>query len=281
MQFGNIAFIIWRESVEALLVIGILNAWLMQQPAPTAQRGRAYLWGGVAAGLGVAASLGSVLLVFSELVSDDVQQIYKTTIVLLASGLIIQMVFWMREHGRTLKRDIESSLTTASERANWWRVFALALVAVAREGSETVVFLSGTLEAARRGAFGAVTLATLVGLAIAIATYWVLQLGSKIISWRTFFRFTEVALLLLAGALLMTGVDNLVSLDMLPALSGRLWDTSKVLPDGGPIGGLVSSLTGYRAKPNLAEVLILLAYWLLIGWLLLRPPPRSRRHSPR
>ena len=30
-QLGNVAFVIWRESVEALLVIGILNAWLARQ----------------------------------------------------------------------------------------------------------------------------------------------------------------------------------------------------------------------------------------------------------
>ncbi len=42
-------FIVWRESIEALLVIGILHAWISQQP----QRRRALtcLWGGVALGL--------------------------------------------------------------------------------------------------------------------------------------------------------------------------------------------------------------------------------------
>ena len=30
-QFGNIVFIVWRESIEALLVVGILQAWLGQQ----------------------------------------------------------------------------------------------------------------------------------------------------------------------------------------------------------------------------------------------------------
>ena len=274
MQFGNVAFIIWRESVEALLVIGILNAWLTQQPAAIARRGRVYLWAGVAAGLGVAAALGAALLYFADAFSDDVQQIYQTAIVLLAAALIVQMVFWMRAHGRTLKRDIETSLSTASAKANWWQVFVLAMIAVAREGSETVVFLSGTIEAARHGALGSAILAALLGLALAIATYAALQMGSRIVSWRTFFRVTEIVLLLLAGALLLTGVDNLIGLDVLPALSGRLWDTSRILPDGGAFGGMVSSLTGYRAKPNLMEVLALAVYWLAILWLL-RPRARA------
>ena len=50
-QYGNVVFIVWRESIEALLVIGILQAWLGQQGEEGRTRGRAFLWAGVAAGL--------------------------------------------------------------------------------------------------------------------------------------------------------------------------------------------------------------------------------------
>ena len=40
-QLGNVAFVIWRESVEALLIIGILNAWLAQRNADAARGRRA------------------------------------------------------------------------------------------------------------------------------------------------------------------------------------------------------------------------------------------------
>ena len=53
---GQSMFIVWRESVEALLVIGILHAWLRQQPG--AGHALRMLWGGVAAGLGLAVALG-------------------------------------------------------------------------------------------------------------------------------------------------------------------------------------------------------------------------------
>ncbi len=275
MQFGNTAFIIWRESVEALLVIGILSAWLAQQPDVLARRGRLYLWAGVGAGLALSVLIGAALIGFAEVLSDEVQQAYTAGIVLLAAVLIVQMVFWMRRHGRTLKRDIARSLTEASEAANWRRVFLIALVAVALECSETVVFLSGTLEAARRdtsfGGLGAALAATGLGFVLAVATYWMLQMGGRLFSWRVFFRATEIMLLLLGGALVLTGVDNLIGLGVLPSLSGRLWDTSSVLPDSGMVGGLVASLTGYRAKPNLLEVGVLAAYWITVLALLRRP----------
>ena len=48
---GNALFIVWRESAEAMLVVGILYAWLKRRP--DARIGMRFLWGGVAAGAGL------------------------------------------------------------------------------------------------------------------------------------------------------------------------------------------------------------------------------------
>ena len=275
-QYGNVAFIVWRESIEALLVIGILQAWLGQQGGDASTRGRVFLWAGVATGLVAAALLGTAIILFGDQLDDDRQQMFQTGLMLLAAVLIVQMVVWMRRHGRTLKRDLETALQRAADESNWWGVFALAAIAVAREGCETVVVLAGSLSAARQGALAATSLAALGGLGLAIATYALLQLGSKVLSWRTFFRITEILLLLLAGALLLTAADNLVALGLLPRLSGRLWDASGILSDGGAFGGLLASLTGWRARPDLTEILVLVAYWGAMAWLLFRPRTSAR-----
>lgn len=274
-QFGNVVFIVWRESIEALLVIGILQAWLGQQGHEGRTRGRAFLWAGVGAGLLGAGLLGAALILFGDRLDDDQQQVFQTILMLLAAGLIVQMVLWMRRHGRTLRRDLENALQQAADSANWWGVFTLAAVAVAREGGETVVFLAGTLAAAHGAALVAAILAAACGLALAVATYAVLQWGSRILSWRLFFRLTEIMLLLLAGALLLTAADNLTALGLLPRLSGRLWDASGLVSDGGGFGGLFSSLTGWRARPDLTELVVFLAYWGAMAWLLFRPQTAS------
>ena len=266
-QLGNIVFIVWRESIEALLVIGILNAWLSQQ-GEAVRRGRLFLWAGVAAGIVTAFALGAGFISLGDHLEPETMELYQTGLVLLAALLIVQMVFWMRKQGRTLKRDLESALQGAADRDNWWSVFALAAIAVAREGSESVVFLAGTISAARDGALGLTIGAAALGLATAVATYGLLQLGGRFLSWRTFFRITETMLLLLAGALLVTATDKLMGLDMLPALSGRLWDSSFLVPDSGPLGGLIAALTGYRAKPDLVQVLVLALYWAAMLWFL-------------
>ncbi len=273
-QLGNVAFVLWRESVEALLVIGILNAWLSKH-GETGARGRVFLWSGVAAGLLLAVALGALLIAFGEFIPDDAQQGYQTVMVLVASALIVQMVFWMRRHGRTLKRKLETALQDAAAQSHWWGVFLLALIAVAREGSETAVFLYGTFAAARHGPVAGTLMFAAIGFLLALATYYLLQLGGRILSWKVFFSVTEVMLLLLAGSLLVTGIENLVALGWLPSLSGRLWDSSAILPDSGPLGGVVAALTGYRARPDLTDVVVYAAYWGVMLWTLFWPKPRA------
>ena len=263
------AVIIWRESVEALLVIGILHAWLVHEAGDKGRsRGTLYLWGGVVAGLAAAVALGAVLVFAEDLFGEDGQDYFQAAMVLVAAALIVQMVVWMRRHGRTLKKEITSGLTTASVNEHWWGVFTLALIAVAREGSETAVFLYGSLAGASGATFWGTALTAALGFAAALATYWLLQLGSRIFSWRHFFVFTEVMLLLLAFSLLLTGVDRLSGLGLLPFPTAPLWESSALLSDTSPVGSLIASLAGYRAKPDASQLIAALLYWSTVGILL-------------
>lgn len=57
---GNALFIVWRETIEAMMVIGILHGWLSARP--DARTGFPWLWGGVAAGLGLAVLLALLIM---------------------------------------------------------------------------------------------------------------------------------------------------------------------------------------------------------------------------
>lgn len=265
-MFSQIAFIIWRESVEALLVIGILAAWIAANPA--ARAGRRWLWGGVAAGLAAAIVLAFGLTRFADALPPAAQDWFQTALVLVAGGLIVQMVLWMRRHGRTLKNDLHQGLDHAADQGRWWGVATLAAIAVAREGSEAVVFLYGTLSGAAPDARALAAVAT--GFALALASYAVLQAGGRYLSWRVFFRVTEVMLLLLACALFTTGADHLVSLGVLP-MTEPLWDSSALLDDMGRFGGAVAGLTGYRAQPDTVTLSVWVLYWAAIWFALARP----------
>src|SRR6516225_7092123 len=176
---GQILFIVWRESVEALLVVGILYAWLKNGDAD-ARRGVPYLWGGVALGMVAAVALGAALVGFTEVLSGDAQDYFQTGMVLVACVLIVQMVLWMKQHGRTLKRDMEASLEQSTRDANWWGVTILVALAIAREGSETVIFLYGLGFGQSGHVDASQYFAVLIGLALALLTFYLLQLGGKV-----------------------------------------------------------------------------------------------------
>jgi high-affinity iron transporter len=264
---GQILFIVWRESVEALLVVGILYAWLRNGDA-TARKGLPYLWGGVAAGVLAAVALGAALVLFTEAMSGDAQDYFQIAMVLVACVLVVQMVLWMRHHGRTLKRDMEASLAESTRNASWWSITLLVALAIAREGSETVIFLYGIGLGQNGHIDGSQILAIVLGLGLAFLTFYVLQLGGKIFSWRQFFRVTEIMLFFLAAGLFELGVDKLIDKELLPA-GHTLWDSSWLVDDSHPFGGLVATLTGYRAHPSLTNLVAYALYWAAI-WALVR-----------
>lgn len=266
-MFGTTLIIVWREGVEALLVIGILQAWLRNTPA-AAGAGR-YLWSGVGAGCCAAILLAILLFHAEEFMSDVGQDYLQAGMMAAASVLIVQMVFWMRRHGATQRRAMQATLSARLQRRDWWSLFVLAAVAIAREGSETVVFLYGVGSARSGAALYGLAGGAIAGALLAGGTFWLLQYGSRVMSWRLFFRVTEIMLVVLAGALVIGAIDRLVSIDALPALKSQLWDSSAALEDDA-LGGMASSLLGYRARPSLTALLSYGLYWAIVGGLLYR-----------
>ncbi|MCX5542565.1 FTR1 family protein [Paraburkholderia sp. CNPSo 3076] len=271
---GQVMFIVWRESVEALLVVGILYAWLKNGDAD-ARRGVPYLWGGVALGILAAIGLGAALVGFTEVLSGDAQDYFQTGMVLVACVLIVQMVLWMKQHGRTLKREMEESLEQSTRDANWWGVTILVALAIAREGSETVIFLYGLGFGQSGHVDASQYLAVLIGLALAFLTFYLLQLGGKIFSWRHFFRVTEIMLLFLGAGLFQSGVDKLIDKEILPTLVDQVWNSSAILDDSSTFGSLVATLTGYRAHPALMNLIAYAVYWLVVWFLVRRATGRA------
>ena len=279
--YGQIAFVIWRESMEALLIVGILHAWLTHHAGSEAiATGRRFLWGGVAAGLAAALLLALVILSFASLLEGDREDYFQIGMAGFAALLIMQMVVWMRRHGRELKQDLERGARRAVAGGNWWSLFFLAMIAIAREGSETVVFLYGILGSAGKTSLAGSVAAVGAGFALAGAAFWLLQICARRFPWGIFFRVTEILLLMLAASLVMTALDRAIGLDLVSPLGGPLWDTSWLLDDGGPLGGFVAAITGYRSRPDLTSVFVYVSFWLVAAALLrARQPQPSARLS--
>ncbi len=273
---GQALFIVWRESIEALLVVGILYAWLQRQPDN--RLALRHLWAGVALGLTAAAALGAVMLLAGDWLNGSSGEWFQAGMTLCAALLILHMLAWMAKHGRSLRGELEDQAGAALREGRYLGLMLLAALAIAREGSETVIFLYGI---GARGDSSDLILGGLCGLALGLLCFHLLQRGSRVLGWQLFFRISEVLLLLLGSAMLMASVDRasgqLMALELpdyaYGLLGDALWDSSALLDDGSRAGMLIASLTGYRAMPSVFAVSGMALYWSLAWWLLRRPRP--------
>jgi high-affinity iron transporter len=267
-------FIVWRESVEALLVIGILQAWVSQQSQ--GNRLARYLWVGVVLGLMLSGLLAVLILFAGEAMSGSTSEWFQAALALVASLLIVQMVGWMHHHGRTLKHDLRRHADAHLARQGGLGLLLLAMLAVSREGSETVVFLYGAGAQLRGPQLGLFAVGGISGLVLAALTIALLHSSRRFISWQRFFAISEALLLMLGAALLVSGTERiggqLLALDLSESVYSvvgeALWDSSALLSDSRGLGGFLAGFTGYRATPSCVTLLVWVGYWLVVsGWL--------------
>lgn len=265
---GQVIFVVARESIEALLVIGILWAWTNR--SEETRRGKPWLVAGIFAGLGLAILLALTLVGVAHFLGETAFMWFEIGIITFAAALIVQMVIWMRQHGQTLKSDIEQGLQKNLAQTNWWGMFFLAMIAVGREGSESVMFLYGSFLSIKNSYdYFMFFLSAIIGLGLAMFLFYCLQLGRKFISWRLFFRVTEILLLFLGASLLLTAGEKLMNGPLsaydLPAwMYSTMWDTGHILNDSSLLGNLIASLFAYRSRPIGFDLLLFFSYWAIV-----------------
>ncbi|MEQ5176079.1 FTR1 family iron permease [Proteus genomosp. 6] len=276
---GQVLFVVWRESFEALLVVGIIYAWIKRSPTP--QQGMKYLWGGVVFGLFLAIILAlSIYGVFSSL-EDMWQSLFMIAMEILACVLIVQMVYWMNGQGKSLKANIENELTQKTQQQSAWGILLIIAIAIAREGSEVVVFLSSHIMALNAQTALPFFIEVFIGLLVAAFTLWLFLLTSKVISWRYFFTVTGFLLLFLAVSLLLKAVEEIANLlieidfELPDFFIYPLWDISHILDDSSVFGNFLVSFFAYRSQPIGLSVVTFIVYWVVVALLF----KRGARHA--
>ena len=254
---GNAFFVVWRESLEAFLIAGILYAWLKAND--DSERGHRALFIGLAAGVGLAILLGWALLGVQDELTGDALEAFQTGTLIVAAGLITQMVLWMKKHGRQMKVRLHADLSAATNRSGHLGVAIVAALAVAREGAETVIFLYGL---AQSNNMAGLTVGATAGFVAAGVTAWLAARGLSRLNIGLLLRLSSVLLLVLASALLVTACDRMIGAGWLPPLLDPVWDSSSLLDDGTTMGKLIADFSGYRARPTLATLLVWSLFWM-------------------
>ncbi|MGR3278389.1 FTR1 family iron permease [Acaryochloris marina NIES-2412] len=278
-----------REGVEAALVVGIVLACLQKS-------GKSYLntwvYLGILAGL-VGSVLTGVLLnwtltwvtVSNATFEPIIEPLLKSGLCLTAIVMLSWMLIWMTQQARSLKSEIEGSLISALQKngqSAGWGVFMLVLIAVLREGFETVLFIFTNLQQGTAGSVGAI--AGLIG-ATGIG-FGLFKFGVRI-NIRRFFQVMGIFLLLIVSGLVVSVCKNLDAaayaweqMAISPTnlcfaqdsclLGPQLWDTSKVLSDQQFPGLLFKALLGYRDHIYLGQAVAYGTFLFSVGTLYLR-----------
>lgn len=270
----NVAFVIWRELFEVVLVVTIIHAYLAQRLEKGATR--RLIASGLGVGLAVSIALGILFQAIQSQLSGDALDHFQTGILILCALLMTRMCLWMKAHARSMKKELESSLATALDRSSRLFVISMIAVAFAREGLEIVIYVFGMGFA--EGSLGNLAVGTLVGAALAALSALALWRGIKFVKPALMFKVTGAFLLITASSLLVRATTKLMQSDVIPALVYEVWDTSAILDDRSPFGEFFSTLTGYQSNPALIVVLVYAAYWLVYALLsrrVGRAAPRS------
>ncbi len=255
---GAAFLITLREGVEAALVIGIILGVLARLGQKHLNR---YVWAGTLTAVGVSTVAGLILYVVGISFSGRVEQIFEGSTMIAAAALLTWMIFWMKTHGHALARHLEEEARGAVM-AGGRTLFAVAFLAVVREGLETALFLvAATFQV---NAWHTVAGGTF-GLVAAILVGAVLFRASQSVNLRLFFNVTGLLLLLVAAGLVAHGVHEFQEASVLPVFIEHVWDINSVLDETSTTGTFLKALFGYNGNPSLLEVLAYVTYLLVVG----------------
>ena len=242
-----------REGLEASLIVGILVAYLVRSGR---QKALFAIWAGVAAAAVLALGFGALLSFTSANLSDRGEQLFAGTTSILAVGLVTWMVFWMKRSARAIAQELHGKV----EHALGMGSFALALVAflsVGREGLETSLFLYANFKTVNQDT--APLLGLIFGLAAAIALGTLIYKRSVKINISKFFRVTGVALIIVAGGVLIHGVNEFQSRGDIGGAHSTIWKF------GGENSIFVTIIDGTFGISNVMTWLQFLVYVLYVS----------------
>ena len=253
-MFGP-AIIIFRETLEAALVIGIIAAATRGVP-----RRALWLALGVIAGIIGSGFIAGLTETIADMADGSGQELFNAAVLGVAVLMLAWHHIWMASHGAELARDARQLGTAVKEGSRELSALAI-LVALTTGGSSSItdIIAGGAL-----------------GLAGGAALGTIMYLGLMKIPLRWFFSVTGALLVLLAAGLAGQMARFLIQADMLPALASPLWDTSSLLSTTSLLGSVLHVLVGYESNPSGMQMLF---YAGTLGAILFAAALVKRQHS--
>jgi high-affinity iron transporter len=273
-MFENM-LITFREALEAVLVVGIVLGYLRQSG-----RGhlRSAVWAGVAAGIGGSIAGKFIFDWVAGGFTGQAEEVVEGVTMLVGAGLLATLIVWMARQ-RNIADTVRRRVDRSADSGGWLGIFLLVLVAIIREGIETVIFLQAT-GAASEGANGGM-IGAILGLVLALVMGVLMFAWAVRLPLRTFLNVSAVLLIFFAAGLVAHGIHELQEAHVIPIVAEHVFDINPavnadgsypILHEKGAVGGILKGLFGYNGNPNLIELIayIVALSTSLLAWTLSR-----------
>lgn len=265
MLFSS-ALIGLREGLEAALVVSILVAFLVKTDRRDYLK---WVWLGVGAALAICVAIGTIIAYTIGEMRFEHQEIAGGTLSIVAVAFVTWMIFWMRSTARSIASELRGKLSHAVE-LGAVAVVVMALLAVGREGLETMAFFYANVRTAESGVTEPL-IGFIVGIVTAIVLGWLIYRGALRFNLGRFFQVTGVLLVFVAAGILSYGLHDLQEARVLPGLNTLAFDLSGPMPEDSWYGALAKGLFNYSAQTTVLQAVVWVAYVAVVLTLFLKP----------
>jgi|TARA_B110000467_G_scaffold45723_1_gene41845 high-affinity iron transporter len=259
--------IMFREVLEASLIIGILYTFLIQSKQPHLIR---QLWKGVGFALIASIIFSFIFQIFAGGFQGNASKLFEGAVMIMASLVLGTMIVWMAKNVN-IKAQLEKEATEAMNSSNaGFGIFSLAFIAVFREGVEIILFMYSIMLTSDGISIISSTIGSLIGLFIG---YLIFVKGKKV-PLKQFFNFTSIFLIFVCAGMMAYGIHELESGGLIHDY-GRFWDINPaknldgsypLFHDKGMVGSLFKGFFGYNGNPSLIEFIAWLMTLVTMGY---------------
>lgn len=254
---GIISF---RESLEAVLVVGIILSFLQKTGRIQFSR---YVWRGVIGGLLCAVAIGLLVKLFFGGLQGEQEEIFEGILMFITAGFLTWMILWVHRQKEIVK-NIKTKVALHADKGYGLGISFLVASSIFREGTETVLYLQAST------AMGATNqlIGVLFGIFIAVVIGYAMFSWAMKIKLTTIFNITSVFLLLFAAGLVSHGIHEFQEASILPIFSfDPIFNISNILDHKSMMGSFLRTLFGYTSKPTVLEIVSYTTYLVFIYYL--------------
>lgn len=256
------AIITFRESIEAILVVGIVLTFINKSDQNISNK---YVWYGVIFGIFISVLLAYLLFYFFGGLKGKNENFFEGVMMFVTVALITWFTVWI--HGQkkgieNIKHKVEKHLKNSYGLG----ISILIAVSIIREGAETALYLNASnISGLPNQLTGAV-----IGILTALIFGFLIFRFAIRVNMRMVFDITSIFLILFAAGLLTRGIHEFQEVGVLPVFSfDPVLNLSNFLSRESLVGDLLKTLFGYSDKPTFLE-LIAYAGYLAVNILLLK-----------